>query len=373
MSGSRKRRESRSPWPRGRRRAVHQAVQRDPGHRRASPRAGVCARRAEFASSGTDEDRRRDVMQGACTLEAKGAKDDRVLIVLMTQLALAQTAEVRSPVAVVLASQRPGAETVAPQIVQWVLESFKREGVSGLLDDAATKRELAMLGSSAELRSCEGLRTCLSKLGFLLGPKAVVVGVDVGRFGKTLAIHLEAIAADSGDRLGTLHVSSLVDDWREAMTASMGPFVRDVKVSLEVAKEAAPTTVLSPPSSSMAAVAETPQATSGLRIAAYVSGAAGLLAGGVALFAGLRANDANSRINALCGTGSGCPVGTSGVEELRGTRDTNTAVATTSGVIGTAALAASVVMFVLSAQAKEPVKVADMTLEQTVSGFQVRF
>lgn len=313
-------------------------------------------------------------MQGACTLEAKGAKDDRVLIVLMTQLALAQTAEVRSPVAVVLASQRPGAETVAPQIVQWVLESFRREGVSGLLDDAATKRELAMLGSSAELRSCEGLRTCLSKLGFLLGPKAVVVGVDVGRFGKTLAIHLEAIAADSGDRLGTLHVSSLVSDWNEAMTASMGPFVRDVKASLAVAKEAAPTTAVSLPSSPMAASsAETPQATSGLRVAAYVSGAAGLLGGGVALFAGLRANDANIRINALCGTGNGCPVGTSGLKELRGTRDTSTAVAITSGVIGAAALAASVVMFVLSAQAKEPVKVAEMTLEPTVSGFQVRF
>ncbi len=298
-----------------------------------------------------------------------------MLIVLMTQLALAQTAEVRSPVAVVLASQRPGAETVAPQIVQWVLESFKREGVSGLLDDAATKRELAMLGSSVELRSCEGLRTCLSKLGFLLGPRAVVVGVDVGRFGKTLAIHLEAIAADSGDRLGTLHVSSLVDGWNEAMTASMGPFVRDVKASLEVAKEAAPTTVVSPPHPPrpMTASAETPQATSGLRIAAYASGAAGLLGGGLALFAGLRANDANSRINALCGMGNGCPVGTSGLEELKGTRNTNTAVATASGVIGAAALTASIVMFVLSVQARESANVAEMTLEPTVSGFRVRF
>lgn len=161
-----------------------------------------------------------------------------MLPLLLLQLTLAQ-AEVRSPVAVVITSKRPGAETVSPKIAQRVLDSFKREGVGGLLDDAAASKELRSAGFS-DPKTCQGTRACLSKLAVLLGPKAVVVGVDVGKVGKTLAIHLEAVAADKDESLGSLDVSSSINGWSDAMSAPIVVFVRDVKAGLELKKAPPP-------------------------------------------------------------------------------------------------------------------------------------
>src|SRR3990167_1722689 len=146
------------------------------------------------------------------------------------QLALGQSADVRAPVAVVMTSKRPGAETVAPKIAQRVFDSFKREGVGGLLDDAATAKELRAAGFS-DPKSCQGTRACLSKLAILIGPRAVVVGIDVGKVGKTLAIHLEAVSADKETSLATLDVSSSLSGWSDAMSAPIVVFVRDVKAA----------------------------------------------------------------------------------------------------------------------------------------------
>lgn len=154
-----------------------------------------------------------------------------MLPLLLLQLTLAQT-EVRSPVAIVITSKRPGAEAVSPKIAQRVLDTFKREGVVGLLDDGAATKELRSAGFS-DPRTCQGTRACLSKLAVLLGPKAVVVGVDVGKVGKSLAIHLEAVAADQDEALGSLDVSSSINGWSDAMSAPIVVFVRDVKAGLE--------------------------------------------------------------------------------------------------------------------------------------------
>lgn len=162
-----------------------------------------------------------------------------MLPVLLFQLALAQTPEVRSPVAVVMTSKRPGAEQVAPKIAQRVYDSFKREGVSGLLDDSGSVKELRSAGFS-DPKSCQAAKSCLSKLAILIGPRAVVVGVDVGKIGKTLAIHLEAVAADSEESLGTLDVSSSLTGWSDAMSAPIVVFVRDVKAALELKRNVEP-------------------------------------------------------------------------------------------------------------------------------------
>jgi hypothetical protein len=155
------------------------------------------------------------------------------------QLALGQSADVRTPVAVVMTSKRPGAETVAPKIAARVFDSFTRENVDGLLNDAAGAKELREAGFS-DPKSCQGTRACLSKLAILLGPRAVVVGVDVGKVGKTLAIHLEAVAADREESIATLDISSSLNEWSDAMSAPIVVFVRDVKAGLELKKKVEP-------------------------------------------------------------------------------------------------------------------------------------
>ncbi len=152
----------------------------------------------------------------------------------MLQLTLSQAApQTRQPVAVVLTSKRPGAEAVAPKIAQRVADYFKREQVIGLLDHAATTKELKTLGFS-DPRSCQGTRACVSKLAVLLGANAVVVSVDVGKVGKTLAIHLEAVAADREASLAMLDVSASLTEWSDAMSAPIVVFVRDVKAGLSL-------------------------------------------------------------------------------------------------------------------------------------------
>lgn len=162
-----------------------------------------------------------------------------MLSLILVHLALAQAPELRTPVAVVITSKRPGAEQVTPKITQRVLDSFKREGVSGLLDDSAASKELKVAGFS-DPKSCQGTRACLRKLAVLLGAKAVVVGVDVGKVGKTLAIHLEAVSADKDEPLASLDVSSSVTGWSDAMSAPIVVFVRDVKAGLELKKALPP-------------------------------------------------------------------------------------------------------------------------------------
>lgn len=176
-----------------------------------------------------------------------------MLSLVLIHLAMSQAPEVRNPVAIVITSKRPGAEQVAPKIAVRVFESFKREGVAGLLNDAAASKELRAAGFS-DPKSCQGTRACLSKLAILLGPKAVVVGVDVGKVGKTLAIHLEAVAADREESLGTLDVSSGLTDWSDAMSAPIVVFVRDVKAGLEVKRK-----VEEPPPAPPLTVADAPR------------------------------------------------------------------------------------------------------------------
>jgi hypothetical protein len=272
------------------------------------------------------------------------------------QLALGQSAEVRTPVAVVLTSKRPGAEAVAPKIAQRVFDSFKREGVGGLLDDAAAVKEVRSAGFS-DPKSCQGTRACLSKLAILLGPKAVVVGVDVGKVGKTLAIHLEAVAADRDESIATLDVSSSLNGWGDAMSAPIVVFVRDVKAGLELKKKVDPPP---PPPPLEVAKTDTPKRTDlepkpkdapagGLvekdgskppRVAAWaVAGGAVVAVGGAVAF-GIMSSSAKSQYDAaLVDLGDGTK-GTRLPEDqaraLASTANTNAGLAVGAGVVGAA-------------------------------------
>jgi hypothetical protein len=165
------------------------------------------------------------------------------------QLLVAQPAETRKPVAVLVTTHRKGAEAFAPHIARRVFESLQRERVTRLLNDPATMKELRSLGFS-DPRSCQGARACIRRLAQVLGPRAVVVSVDVGKVGKTLAIHLSAVAADQPESLGSLDVSAPFHAWTKAMAAPMVVFARTVKANLTVlpppAVPAEPTPVTPP-------------------------------------------------------------------------------------------------------------------------------
>jgi hypothetical protein len=161
------------------------------------------------------------------------------LLLLSLITTQAKEGSLRAPVAVVVTSQRPGAEALSGKIAQRVHEAFKREGVGDLRDDPAASRELRAAGFS-DPRSCQGTRACLRKLAVLLGPKAVVVGVDVAKVGKVLALHLEAVAADSDTSLGAVDASLPFTGWGDNLAATIVVFVRDVKDGLVVKRGAEP-------------------------------------------------------------------------------------------------------------------------------------
>mgnify|MGYP001567813492 FL=1 len=287
----------------------------------------------------------------------------------MVQLALGQSAEVRTPVAVVMTSKRPGADPVAPKIAQRVFDSFKREGVGGLLDDAAAAKELRSAGFS-DPKSCQGTRACLGKLAILLGPKAVVVGIDVGKIGKTLAIHLEAVSADREESLGTLDVSSSLNGWSDAMSAPIVVFVRDVKAGLELKKKVAAVEPPPPPPPLEVARTDTPKKTELVpaakterpaselveevpgkppRVAAWVFAGSAAATAGVAVAFGVMSGGAKSQFDASLvdlGDGTkGSRLPEDQARALANQANTNAAVALTSGILSAGLTAAATIFF----------------------------
>jgi hypothetical protein len=146
-------------------------------------------------------------------------------------LTQAPAAPSRAPVAVVQTSKRPGAEALSPKVARLVVDALTREGVANVLDEATATRKLREAGFS-DPKSCQGARACLARLAVLLSAHAVVVGVDVGKVGKTLAIHVEAVAADRDTSLAVLDVSAPVGTWSDAMGAPIVGFVRQVQAEL---------------------------------------------------------------------------------------------------------------------------------------------
>lgn len=164
----------------------------------------------------------------------------------LTSLLLAQAAETRAPIGVVLTSRRPNTDAFAPKIAAKVVEVLKREGVADVRDDAKATKELKAAGFS-DPRSCNGGQTCSARLAVLLGPKAVLVAVDVGKVGKSLAIHLEAFAADQPEPLAVADITAREDKWADQSLADITTFVRQVKERLALPVKVAVTPPPPPP------------------------------------------------------------------------------------------------------------------------------
>jgi hypothetical protein len=260
-----------------------------------------------------------------------------------------------------MTSKRPGADKVAPKIAGRVADYFKREKVDGLMDNAAAVKELKSVGFS-DPRSCQGNRACVDKLAVLIGAHAVVVSVDVGKIGKTLAIHLEAVAADSPRSLATLDVSSSLDDWSDALSVPMVVFVRDVKAGLPLKKTDKPVVQEPPPTPPPAVVAqsdtpkkvelvpepkvdETPTIVTTEpgkppKVAAWVFAGGAVVAAGASIGVGIMAGDAKKRFDASLVT---LPDGTTGTtmtqaqaQQVAGQANAGVPISIASGVVSAA-------------------------------------
>ena len=146
---------------------------------------------------------------------------------LIVVAVLAQTAPSakRGPVAVVVSSKRVGAEAIGPKLAARVFTTLGREGISDVQDDDKTAKQVKAAGFS-DARNCQGGQSCLTKLAVLLGPRAVVVSVDVGKIGNKLAVHLEALSAEGGDPLALSDFTAAVDNFGDDSAVPVTVFAR---------------------------------------------------------------------------------------------------------------------------------------------------
>ncbi len=167
-----------------------------------------------------------------------------MLLLLTALTVMSQGPETRSPIAVVISSKRANAEAHSLKIATKVLEALRKEGIGALLDDGAATRELKQAG--VDPRSCAGGQSCVAKLAVLLGPKAVVIGIDVGKISKSLAIHIDAMAADAEAPLATIDFVAAADKSSEKTFAPIAQFVAQLKDQL-VIKRTTPDVAAPPP------------------------------------------------------------------------------------------------------------------------------
>lgn len=289
---------------------------------------------------------------------------------LLLSLATAQPSDgsARAPVAVVVTSQRPGAEALSGKIAARVYDAFKREGVAGLRDDGSASKELRGAGFS-DPRSCQGTRSCMRKLAVLLGPKAVVVGVDVAKVGKVLALHLEGVAADKDTSLAAVDASLPINGWSDNLAATIVVFVRDVKAGLEV-KRAEPVLPAPPLSDAPVVTAEprtpalvpaTPTGSSGelrdelavrkpVRLAPWLLTGGAVVGAGAAVAFGVLAANSRAQFDASLidlGDGTkGSRLPETQARALASTANTDLAVAVSAAVVSAGLTAAATYFFV---------------------------
>ncbi len=137
----------------------------------------------------------------------------------------------RAPIGVVLSSKRAGAEQISKKLVDRVTAVLRKEGVGTLTADALNA-QLKEAGLD-DPRSCDGADGCLQKLAGVLGPHAVIIGVDVGKIQKNLAIHLSAMASDAAEPIAVQDFIAKEDKWLDQSNTPLLAFVHDLKANLK--------------------------------------------------------------------------------------------------------------------------------------------
>ena len=162
------------------------------------------------------------------------------MLLLLVAAVLAQSpAPGRGPVAVLVSSKRAGAEAISPKLAARVFATLTREGLPDLQDDEKTAQQIKAAGFS-DARNCQGGSSCLTKLAVLLGAHAVVVGVDVGKIGKQLAVHLEALSS-AGESLALSDFTASIDNFGDDSAVPITVFARALASKMGTAPPATAT------------------------------------------------------------------------------------------------------------------------------------
>jgi hypothetical protein len=152
-------------------------------------------------------------------------------------IALTVSADVvRSPVGVAPTSKRPGVEKLNTRIASRVAEVLVSEGLDGAIDVSTTGQRLKKAGI-ADPTTCAAGQQCALRLAALLGPHAVLVAIDVSKFGSALDIRLEALAADAPSPIATADLSVEATKWKEGSASAFTAFAKELKAHLVVKEE----------------------------------------------------------------------------------------------------------------------------------------
>jgi hypothetical protein len=146
-------------------------------------------------------------------------------------VAIAVVLSASEPVGVALSSNRPGADAQAAQVLARAEQALANVGVPALLTSAETRKRLVAAGYS-DPRKCSAGRKCLRDLALILGPSAVLVGVDVAKLGDEVVVHLEAVAADADAPLAVKDATVRVKNFSDALVAPLTVFARELKAKL---------------------------------------------------------------------------------------------------------------------------------------------
>ena len=275
-----------------------------------------------------------------------------LLLPLLAALAAAPVA----PGAAVVVTRRAGlTEAQSAVLAQQVHAGLARAGVRPTLTPEEAIAKLPPL-QITDRAFCDGRRDCVARLGVLLGV-AVVVVVEVGRLGETVAMHLEAVDTGRGERLAQQDLLGTLDDLSAGKGVDLAAFAQAVTEKGQAPAEPAPAAAApaaplenrTPLATPAAAVAPGPDRAA-LRAAGFAVGGLGLAALGTAVAFGVLAKRSydeadQSRDNAVR-------------DRLRQTTATRMDVADSLYVVGGVALATGVVLAIVGLNAPAPVSLA---------------
>jgi hypothetical protein len=147
------------------------------------------------------------------------------VMVLAARVVTAQSAA--PPLGVAIISDRPGAQTMSETVAGQVHRALVREGAPDAVEAPAVSAQAREIGA-AEPRSCKGMRSCAQNLAVLLGEKAMLITVDVGKLGATVVVRLEALQAGSEKPLEVSELTVDADGVGEKTAVPVTQFVRRV-------------------------------------------------------------------------------------------------------------------------------------------------
>lgn len=139
--------------------------------------------------------------------------------------------------AVLATSKRPAVDQYIAVLTGRAHVLLKREGVGPLLEESAGIAQLKLAGVT-DPRSCQGGRACVARMAVILGARAVVVGIDVGKAGASLAVIMEAVAADTGKPLLTSEFEVTIATYSDASALPVTLFARELKKKLDAERPA---------------------------------------------------------------------------------------------------------------------------------------